>query len=403
MNFNPIDHASELMKAKGIKTQLLIEPYDDIELIDEMLRHQLYGNFDYGVIPHKLESAIRENTLYFTSDQFETHYVILRLPNTQKKKNAFFVIGPYLTQDYQRIIDTVIKKTQWELSLVSELKEYYSGIPCIPTTDVFSAEVIVLAKYIFGSNNFETEHAADHFFSTETEPELKSEQDNSLSASMIEERYRCEEAMLEAVEQGNDKKAMVHLSTLEKYKFEPRCSDSLRSYKNFFIVINTLFRKAVQRAAVHPAHIHTISDEFARRIEFSRNTEELSKLLGEMLRKYCLLVKNHSLRGYSYSIQEAVNYIDFNYAEQVNLSILSKVTSVNYSYLSTQFKKEVGSSIIDYTNQRRVQQARKLLVTTSLPINEISETVGFLDENYFSRTFKRHTGQSPSEYRKFFR
>ena len=196
---------------------------------------------------------------------------------------------------------------------------------------------------------------------------------------------------------------MIHLSTLEKYQFEPRCSDTLRSYKNFFIVINTLFRKTVQNAEVHPAHIHNISDEFARRIEVVRNTDELSKLLGEMLRKYCLLVKNHSLRGYSSPIQETVNYIDFNYAEQINLSILSKVTSVNYSYLSTQFKKEVGSSIIDYINQRRVQQARKLLVTTNLPVNEISEVVGFLDGNYFSRTFKRHIGQSPSEYRKFFR
>lgn len=403
MEIEPIQYASELINALGVKTQLLVAPYNDIKYFDEMLRHQIYKDYSYGEFIHRLESACKENTVLFFTDQFETHYVVLRMSFSLYEKESFFVIGPYLTREYEGMLDEVLENNKLSLIMRSELKEYYCGIPRILTTDGFVAQILILAKVIFGNEKVEIDRTVIHLDPSEYEPNLKKEADASLFMAIIEERYRNEDGMLEAVEQGDVKRAITHLAAFQKFQVQSRLPDHLRGFKNFFIVLNTLFRKAVQRAVVHPAHINNVSDMFAQRIENAGSTDALSALVEEMLHKYCLLVKNHSLRKYSLPIQKALNYIDFNYSEQINSNILSGVASVNSSYLSTQFKKEVGLSVVDYVNQSRVQRARMLLVTTNLPIHEISEMIGFLDENYFTRIFKRYAGISPREYRKSFK
>ena len=59
-----------------------------------------------------------------------------------------------------------------------------------------------------------------------------------------------------------------------------------------------------------------------------------------MIRKYCLLVRNHSLTGHSEMVRDAMNYIDFNLTEDLSLNAIAEKISVNASYLSKQFKKE---------------------------------------------------------------
>ena len=69
-------------------------------------------------------------------------------------------------------------------------------------------------------------------------------------------------------------------------------------------------------------------------------------------------------------------------------------------YLSTLFTKYENCGFIDYLNQFRVERAKMFLHDYGLKTYEVAYKVGFQDEKYFSRVFKRITGKSPSEYRK---
>jgi len=93
-------------------------------------------------------------------------------------------------------------------------------------------------------------------------------------------------------------------------------------------------------------------------------------------------------------------YIDKNYSQDINLSNLSKAFYMSKDYLSHIFKNEIGFSPIKYLMMRRIEEAKKLLVSSELSINEISLTVGYEDANYFSAIFKKITGFSPINYRK---
>lgn len=102
-------------------------------------------------------------------------------------------------------------------------------------------------------------------------------------------------------------------------------------------------------------------------------------------------------RGISRRVKE---YIAEHYSDS-GLSVNRISAEMNYSanYLGNAFKREYGESINDYLGKCRVEAAKHLMDETDMRIYEIAFAVGFNDQHYFSKTFRRFAGMSPSEYR----
>lgn len=94
-----------------------------------------------------------------------------------------------------------------------------------------------------------------------------------------------------------------------------------------------------------------------------------------------------------------IKYINTYYSENISLKDVAKVVNLNPNYISQVFKKSAGTTFSHYLTNLRITQAKKLLTTTSISINEISMQSGFNDYFYFLKTFKKYTGKTPSEYR----
>ena len=71
------------------------------------------------------------------------------------------------------------------------------------------------------------------------------------------------------------------------------------------------------------------------------------------------------------------------------------------TYIFKQFKKNTGYSIMEYYNKLKIEKAKQLLLETEMSIREISEKLSFDTPNYFSKTFKRLCGVTPSAYKKY--
>lgn len=95
-------------------------------------------------------------------------------------------------------------------------------------------------------------------------------------------------------------------------------------------------------------------------------------------------------------------YIDAHYREEIHREKLGELVFLNTDYLSRIFKKEKGISISNYIIQKRVEEAKKLLTQSSLPINTVSLYVGYSNFSYFTKMFKDNTGYAPLEYRRNF-
>lgn len=101
-------------------------------------------------------------------------------------------------------------------------------------------------------------------------------------------------------------------------------------------------------------------------------------------------------------VKEIIRYICHTYHEQINLQSIARTFQLSDSYMSRLFHKETGNSLVWVLNEQRVQAAKRLLDNPTLKIFEISNAVGITDATYFSRLFYKHTGITPTEYRRRF-
>lgn len=104
-----------------------------------------------------------------------------------------------------------------------------------------------------------------------------------------------------------------------------------------------------------------------------------------------------SARSYQ-KVLEVQNYLHASYREQITGDTLANRFDMNFDYLNRLFRQSVGRPIFQYLSSLRIARARELLTTTSMRISQISEQVGFADESYFSKVFKKYTGRSPADY-----
>lgn len=98
----------------------------------------------------------------------------------------------------------------------------------------------------------------------------------------------------------------------------------------------------------------------------------------------------------------AVRLIRENYGRQLSLEGVAEQIHVSPKYLSRLFKDEMGIGFSEYLTQVRLEEAEKLLSSSMLNVREIAAQVGYLDEKYFSRIFKKATGLKPTEYRRIY-
>ena len=98
-------------------------------------------------------------------------------------------------------------------------------------------------------------------------------------------------------------------------------------------------------------------------------------------------------------VERAREYIEEHYGEELTLQKVADVVGISSGYLSTQFSQSLDCGFVDYLNKIRVEHACAYLKQNYFKTYEIAYKVGYRDEKYFSRVFKKVTGMSPSEYR----
>ncbi|MFC5401229.1 response regulator transcription factor [Cohnella soli] len=121
------------------------------------------------------------------------------------------------------------------------------------------------------------------------------------------------------------------------------------------------------------------------------------------------VVKNDSMRrGPETSLKEesaqaiiesVKRYIDQNYERSITLQDVAEHLHFNANYLSSLFRKVTGTNYIHYLTDCRMRQAIKLLQHSSYKVYEISEMVGYSTPAYFIDLFRKHTGNTPHEFR----
>lgn len=389
-----------------INAHVIKNTFKDFPEIDRGIRKYLGLEDIYAKTVNLMETHLKPNTIFFISDDFFSHYILLELPDNPEI--YYLIIGPYTDQNFTKEdFLAVIEKYKLPASLTERLIQYFMNLPFLNDTEAFHILLGTFAETIWDSDNYKIEqihHAFSYsYFGTVPSEVLLSiteSKDISFKMKLLEDRYHLENSLITYVSQGNYARAKAAAESFSHLLIENRAHSQLRDYKNYLIITNTLMRKAAEAGGVHPIHIDKLSAAFARKIETFHTLEQATALFHEMLRKYCLLVKNNSIKDYSYFVQRVITRIESDLTADQSLKTHAAILNVSSSYLSSLFRKETGMTLTEYANQKRIEHGIFLLNSTKLQIQTIAELCGLSDINYFSKLFKKQIGVTPTEYRK---
>ncbi len=159
-------------------------------------------------------------------------------------------------------------------------------------------------------------------------------------------------------------------------------------------ILYIALRELEQRTAI------PLSDQLYLRLETAEFWTECETLL-EDARDTLASQFNHS----SYPdetfrmILASVEYIQAHFVENLNQESIARQFHLSRSYFSRAFKNIVGNSFTEYIHGLRMREAGQLLLRKNTPIFTIAYELGFCDEKYFSKSFKKYYGISPMEFR----
>lgn len=99
-------------------------------------------------------------------------------------------------------------------------------------------------------------------------------------------------------------------------------------------------------------------------------------------------------------IYDIAKYIEQHVHSDITLQEIASRFFLSREYISRKFKQEMNENISDFIARSRIKRAKELLANGQLRISQIAEQVGFQDEKYFSKVFKKWTDCSPNDFRK---
>ncbi|MBR4162304.1 MAG: AraC family transcriptional regulator [Solobacterium sp.] len=178
-------------------------------------------------------------------------------------------------------------------------------------------------------------------------------------------------------------------------------------YEDFFYEGNIVIRKQSLSAFLadldYLIERYTTPNSHRSLLVYHAIESLLTNLIADSMNQHMQIYRNisNSDDNNLYALLEkAVNYIQEHYMEPVSLEDLSSLVNISKYHLIREFKKMTGFPPNEYLIRLRIEQAKFLLVNTSLSVRKTGEMVGISNEAYFSRLFHKRTGMTAEAYRK---
>ena len=146
--------------------------------------------------------------------------------------------------------------------------------------------------------------------------------------------------------------------------------------------------------------IISLIEEFENKQIYFR--EKASAMLKDILIDICRKELKKSENSLD-TVEKVIGYINSNYHTKILNSDLAKITGYHDYHLNRIFKKQTGGTIHKYIMEVRINEAKKLIMTTDIPIYIIAQKTGFNSDTHLSNCFKNYFGYSPIEYKNNFK
>ena len=319
-------------------------------------------------------------------------------PSYKRGASRYVWFMPFRTEPATpAVINRIMKENGIPPQYTSNMQQVYYNLPVVEMQSLITTLQHLITAFIpgFAANHVEYINYTSEQHEVDFNEERIHKFTSDYMANLAEHIKSCGDAVITGDQTASSESMKSLLNFAVSFSETP-----LSQLKEYLSYINTFLSAKMMDTQVHPAYIFKQMHTFQLKINETVQAQELQHLPYEMVRKYCLLVKNFTYDNYSYLIRSVVNYINQHLSSELSLATLASEFGKNASYLSSEFKKEVGDTLTTYINKHRILASLRYFNTTDMSVAEVSNAVGYTDMGYFSRLFRKYVGQSPREYKK---
>lgn len=315
---------------------------------------------------------------------------------------SVLVVGPFLRREINDDkIESFLIDSSLPASYFASIKQYLSTFPIISITRVYTA-INALVRSFFPNKKDMLLYRMENY--VEKQKPIKIVYQENIDFEAIYKRYELENQFLRYIEIGDTDQVINAFNRMNIEGInEKKYVNAIQQDPSIGInIIRTLARKAAENGGASPIDINEITQRFVQKTTSSQDLVEIKNDIETMILELTESVKEskQKKKGLSPIISKIADYIRLNYSQELNATVLGNYANMTYANLSRLFKKEMGITIGKYISSMRCMEAGLLLRKSHYSIQEIAAYVGYLDNNYFAKVFKKETGYLPSEYRK---
>ncbi|MFI3326140.1 MAG: PocR ligand-binding domain-containing protein [Clostridia bacterium] len=317
-----------------------------------------------------------------------------------QKTNANITVGPFLMVEHEDYVDIEIELSEvFSQEQKNLLKDEITKIPYINSSKVTSLSNLLFMSVGFLNNVSTSARMLERQSSEEIQGQIN-EYIKSMKKGELTPEYpiELEQSLLRAISEGNKETTSALLNDILGHIFFYNNGDFARIKASLYELL-ILISRATIRAGADSEKTLSLSKSYLKEISSIQTLDELCLWFTNVVKTLMDGVFDFLDLRHSEIIYKVVHYMRSHHAEKISLEEVAKSVFLSPSYLSRIFKQETGISFNKYLNNIRVEKSKTLLLTNEIKLADIALLVGFEDQSYYTKVFKRTTGVLPSLYR----
>lgn len=337
----------------------------------------------------------RQETFYEITDYLDTSLILFVFDGKH------YLLGPYVKKNFsQAELQELLASHGLKANILFSLRLYYNQFPQLSYSMIRGT--LMAAMRTFFANTPDYDYRKLTGFVEDLKYEEIAEHTNQ-TYERIQRQYELENFFLRRITEGDVRGVAIAFENIANSYYTDATKAQQNLYAtdyNGFSILRTLARKAAEAGGCSVILIDEITRESIQAFTSAKSSAEMLAIQKKMLARLTKAVADtKQMSKYSPLIRDLLHYLYLNYPHDCSLAELAERSSVSAEHLSRQFKKEVGQTLSAYITTLRTQKAADLLKTSALSIAEIAMYVGYSDNNYFVKVFKKQYGVTPSTYR----
>jgi two-component system, response regulator YesN len=311
--------------------------------------------------------------------------------------------GPVLMVEPEEfLIDEIIRKNNIEEAFVAELIKFIHQVPVVKPDQVHNYAELLFIVTSHLSDVPPSEYLEDQAYLNQQKDisefiydlKIKDADTRSVANYPIEK----EKKLLTLIAQGDKAGSQKTLNEIFGYIFFAT-GGNFEVTKARVLELIVLLSRAALEGGADIEQIFGLNFQYLSQLEQFHTFEELTFWLSKIMARFTDCVFNLTQVKHIDVIYKAIDYLKRNYMKKITLEEVANYINLSPSYFCKIFKDEMKLSFNQYLNKVRINMSKKLLADDSIALVDVTNLVGYEDQSYFSRVFKKQTGVSPGRYR----